>query len=598
MPIPCPIGKYADRSSLTACLPCAPGFYAPIDGSIGCIRCNPGFYQAMGGASNCVACEQGKFASDFNSTICASCPPGRYESNDGANECVVCSSGRYMLASNATYDCNDCSSVAGAICRNGEISAEPNYFVYSRDTQLLSAPCVTSACRGGALSQQCADHRAAPPSNLLCGACESGYSEWSDTCVRCDGFNVGMAVALLLLCWLYVLVIYATSQSSSGTFGIALYYVQTSLIIAGPSYSWTQWLSFVNFDARSTSNSVCVFPVSAMQKMILELFDPLLPVFQLSVTMLVHALLSGRCKRVPFTATSYLRALIAMSLYVYTRITQVVLRYLRCVEVADTWVVQSSPTINCDDVEYKQWRIYIFALVVTVVLGVPVGVALFLFRHRRDIIVAYDDSGVRLKPHTDVVRRFGILFGSYRRGAFWWQVVILLRRTSTVLILTYCEPAWGWTYVGLGLLHCVSLLIQIRTRPFILHHNNTFEAILLSLIVLIAYIILAHPSRPYALEQQVLLSLFVVVPSVAALTFASVRTLRRILYAIRSSCLKHGEVAPGEEIGDDKDEETVRCQHKEDVSMHIMSRTERSGSKYPNVAFGELHEPILPSAHA
>jgi len=155
------------------------------------------------------------------------------------------------------------------------------------------------ACPGGALSSQCGANRLPADDNLLCGKCQPGFSEWSGQCVECPAANAAMIILLIAASFLFVLFIYMVSARhdsvTAGTVGIFIYFWQTTIIVAGPTASWLRAFSFLQFDVKGVSSGMCVVPLTAFERLALDVLEPLLFVAELGLLMLLHKFVIDRC---------------------------------------------------------------------------------------------------------------------------------------------------------------------------------------------------------------------------------------------------------------------------------------------------------------
>ena len=72
--------------------------------------------------------------------------------------------------------------------------------------------CVNATATG---ATECAVHRVQTAGNVLCGACEQGYTAVSGYCVPCEAAVAWRLTIVVALAWLYVLVLHALSQDSA-----------------------------------------------------------------------------------------------------------------------------------------------------------------------------------------------------------------------------------------------------------------------------------------------------------------------------------------------------------------------------------------------
>ena len=304
---------------------------------------------------------------------------------------------------------------------------------------------------------------------------------------------------------------------------VFLYFVQTSLLIAGPDANWLQWLTWLSFTPQNmaSSSTPCPASLSPYQHMALSILISLLFFVLLALTMFVHIailLIAPRCfsslhefltNALPrFTINPYIRTSVAMFLYSYSQVTTVVLQYLYCVDAGNgTKVMFSSPAIDCSSSTYYAWFLVVIVLLVVDVIGAPVVIGVFLWRRR-------DYFRVGVKPQVKANRfgtRWGVLFEPYRSQVYWWQIVVLLRRVVCVVLATYIITNLQWKMLGFSLLHLLTLLVELQLRPFGIAIDNQVEAVSLILLILLSSFLTANPP-PYPQWLQVVICLLISVP--------------------------------------------------------------------------------------
>ena len=393
----CSVGKFSDVESATQCESCIAGRFMPLNGSSTCFDCVPGQNQSTNGRTSCEKCAAGYHAPAFAQRVCLPCGEGSYQPANGSNLCITCGPGRYMFENASTSDCLDCGEVPGAVCRGGVVTAEAGFFVYRSGSTLKSAPCKRQACGGGALQQQCGDFRQQSRNNLLCAECLPGYTEFQDRCVECSKVDWGLVFAVLAVTMAFVTMVYwrkSTATEADG-FGIAVYFVQTTIMVQGSVVDWINVLSFINSDFKGTVSSRCLIPLKPFERLALELFEPVLFYALLLLLMAVHFVAAKlfsklrqlvqnpavhRFARLSFNTMSYKRTAIALILYIVSRLAQVTLRYLRCVEVDEALLVAYNPQIDCRSSTYASWRPI---LIVVLVLTVSIPIMIFVVAYRR-----------------------------------------------------------------------------------------------------------------------------------------------------------------------------------------------------------------------
>jgi hypothetical protein len=192
-----------------------------------------------------------------------------------------------LLTFTYTFDpkaCQNCNDITGVVCVLGLLQVNPGYWAKIEPSGFVSTlQCAQNRCpgTGGAVAlalqladstgnssnvnaelQQCGSTRLDTPENFMCGICAGdNFQDINGECVKCSETNAGLVVLLLVICAVFVTIIYYLSAGKqTGTVSVVLYYTQIALLIAGPTASWTTWVSaFALSPSNSNYFSSCIF---------------------------------------------------------------------------------------------------------------------------------------------------------------------------------------------------------------------------------------------------------------------------------------------------------------------------------------------------
>jgi len=162
-------------------------------------------------------------------------------------------------------------------------------------------------------------------------------------------------------------------------------------------------------------------------------------------------------------------------------------------------VVATYPGLSCESNEYKNTAGFMWFLVVTVVIGVPVGIAVGLWWNRKRL---YDPEDDKFK------RRYGIVFETYLERRFWWEVVILIRRVVLIAVYTGVNSNFALQNSWLSVANVLFLLIHLVALPYASPADNIYEATELVVLIILTTLLSSAPI-PLTLPYQVGLSLLV-----------------------------------------------------------------------------------------
>jgi hypothetical protein len=290
--------------------------------------------------------------------------------------------------------------------------------------------------------------------NPLCGACMVGHTEINGACIPCDAVQWGVIGLLIGVSWLYVIIFYCISSRSSGHTKIFLFFVQTVLIVLQPfPQVWTSVLSLLNFNLLVGAGSTCIAPFTPIQTFQVALLAPLVCFAELAITFSLHLLIWAvflKCRddrlkvnlkrlrassafnwaedssrnlerdaaekavtdledqRLKFKRSPYVRTFFGLLLFMYSNITNTILRYLNCIDVGEHTVVLTSPGLSCTSPEYLSFYPVTITVGVVMILGVPVTLLAWLIRHRDEL----HDVAKNAKFN----QRYAIIYETYRPG--------------------------------------------------------------------------------------------------------------------------------------------------------------------------------------
>ena len=85
--------------------------------------------------------------------------------------------------------------------------------------------------------------------------------------------------------------------------------------------------------------------------------------------------------------------------------------------------------------------------------------------------------------------RLGFLTGGYEDNMYYWEIILLLRKTTLVLLMTFLAPiSAGVQSLSAILLLIYFLLLQVKRRPFYDNRLNQLESSTLVVQICIIYL--------------------------------------------------------------------------------------------------------------
>ena len=237
----CPEGKYQNETGQLTCVNCPPGRASAITGVAECALCLAGTYTPDTQQQLCTQCRKDTVQPKRGQTNCVPCEGLSFQSALGQPECDSCPEREYAQFTGGVFSkCLPCPSDASC---NGRGPPEPDsgFFLLAKDKTgtFETLKCQPNLCL---TSQDCGPNRLPPQENIMCGRCIENYYEWGGNCVECDGIRWDILISGYLAMFVFVWVVYKTSQSSSGHVKVFMYFVQMAILFVGESVRHLTWL--------------------------------------------------------------------------------------------------------------------------------------------------------------------------------------------------------------------------------------------------------------------------------------------------------------------------------------------------------------------
>ena len=560
----CPLGSVSTSGS--SCAPCPPNTYQPTV-LAACVQCSEiaGLQCAGDGLASV---ESGYFALSVHDGAGGSlietfqCPDG------------YCSAAKVQVATVSTTDSASLAASAPALSASAVNSyAQCAYPRLSSPSNLLCGEC----------------EEGYRPWGNRCSRCDSVDG----------GLLFGLIVlSLVLLGWL---IRSSLGSPSAGHAVVVLYFVQTAMLELGSLNTLLAWLNVVLLSPNSVGRCVAplspyqqtqaqiLMPVALwIELMIIAMVHSLAfrrwgKVAASEGAVGSHASLLARLRAAAlrfvslFSVDLYISATLSLLLFSYTQVAVACVSYLRCVRVGSESVVFSQPSMRCESDEYAQTRALVIFALVTYVAGMPVGIAAFLWRRSDSVREAHsalvaqvqgprvvsasvtsDSSEAEINnaapapslsappsvsaPASASANRFLLryapLFAMYSSSAWFWQVIVLVRRTVFVVISVMLLPTPRRRFVAFALSTIVSLLLQLSASPFRESNFNRAEAASHWLLIVLS-ITLTLEDPPFSSGVNAFVFILVVPPLclyalwAAGSTIVSVKLDRDRVYAAK-----------------------------------------------------------------
>eukprot|EP01028_Stygiella_incarcerata_P010133 TRINITY_DN511_c0_g12_i1.p1 TRINITY_DN511_c0_g12~~TRINITY_DN511_c0_g12_i1.p1 ORF type:complete len:1919 (-),score=356.09 TRINITY_DN511_c0_g12_i1:170-5332(-) len=405
---------------------------------------------------------------------------------DDTYTCIACGKDAYTLIDGAPT-CFDCFSLTGATCFYPESStdvsevgvyARPDHWVMGdSDGQAHTFLCPRHFCRGykttssrdtcvGACNRCSSGHETR---SFVCGECEDGYSLWGSSCRRCEGTNVWLLIMWIAISFAFICVHQFLSQFASPAIRSLMTFLQLSIYVGGREYE-TEIFSFeIGYPGRDS----CIFPRSLMGGLFMNMLAPFILCVELLFLFLVTRIgvLKRRLGRYG-TGESFVRSFLLLMLFGYNILVGTSIVGISCTDRGQGFnVLLTYPGISCDAQTYKsvEWVFWLCAVIFVVI--VPVGLLVSLLRLRRHV------------GKIQIQRKYGSLFETNKPNMFWYEFVVLFRRTafalSSILMSRYEDEYSGMAGLVVMIVAFSFAILHIFVSPSVDPVSNNVEILAL-----------------------------------------------------------------------------------------------------------------------
>ena len=121
---------------------------------------------------------------------------------------------------------------------------------------------------------------------------------------------------------------------------------------------------------------------------------------------------------------------VQLFLFVHTPVTRKVFEYYNCRNVRGRHFLKVDYSIECFSPEWDWFQSYVLFVGLLFTLGLPVVLAFYLYRHRKELYTGY------------VQARLGVVYSTFNKGAEGWEIHEIVRKTllTGVIISLHQRP--------------------------------------------------------------------------------------------------------------------------------------------------------------
>jgi len=405
--------------------------------------------------------------------------------------CEMCVIGTFSFNTSDTV-CKNCPG--GLTCYGGaNTTVAQDYWRPANTSELLLRCYAKEICLGGNLAQCDTGYE-----GRLCTFCNSGYFRFGNFfCLPCGSAIWGVFRGVLIILGTAVFLIIMIlgnlrstemkKSSMSIQFRIFLNYNQVSMLMSSLQVKWpVDLLSF--FEGLKMTGNASQFAFSNEclmgESSLKYLYQKAIVVAVTPVVLIMLAYFVWGTVALLRRKTEYLRvhgvcSVIVLLLSMQPIVLQSSLQLFPCVEVepGSLWLLHDM-RVACWEGEH---RIFAFGVALPAMVIWCICTPLFfwalLYRQRKN-----------LQNHINV-RRIGFLYSGYHPKFYFWEFVVVLRKSVMVMIanLLMTSESQTQSQIAVGTLW-IFVILQHRQKPFEMHRYNhsEFLSLLASLVAVIA----------------------------------------------------------------------------------------------------------------
>jgi hypothetical protein len=252
--------------------------------------------------------------------------------------------------------------------------------------------------------------------------------------------------------------------------------------------------------------SVCLFFLGNVAPLFMPLYITLATFFTGMVMTILAFLYYSFVKREQMSFDLVWRTGIAISLFCYTSLCDMAFRGLSCVDVEGEFIMFNQPSISCNSFEYKVNVIIQSLVVALVIVGLPALV--FMMARRLSHFARYT-----MAADLPLQVRWGLIYEPYKSDAYYYESVMLMRRALYVALVIGLEQNPVLQHMMVAICSLLLLVFHLHVHPFKLNILNRLETTSLALHVIFT-IFLSGTPMPYTFTSEVVISCFILVPTI------------------------------------------------------------------------------------
>lgn len=521
-----PFMGYSNSSGTVICTECPANTERTLTSSLWfgsrreeCV-CKFGFYSPNGNpGEDCVPCPAGAYC--VGSTEPPRARPGYWGIASFPHKFVDChfvENGACSLSTNTTVDAwferldtdgDDVLSTFEALSVSARVPALQglvNHTNFENMTRrhflsVLAVP-ATSADSYIPFNADTGDSMCSPGyGGEMCSTCEDGYFRFEIRCYECpEQSGLAMVFGLLAVLVVWVVAARVGMWFESHSLDLLMLFMQCMNLLLGFSLHWHPWItalwpvfSLVSFD-MAILNPTCIMPWTYHWSSLLQMGLPVVLVSWCCISLAISKCLIRRgyagkymCCGVWFAVPSNFtkaknKQIAFVSSFLFIIYSELVVKSLAPFQLVDLpdgrRVMEYAPFVEAWSEEH--WWLQAGPGLLGIffyVIGIPLLAGIKIMHLKAQHLLTEDD----------IIERFHWLYGKYNIDAYWWEILVLVRRLVLSVFLE-ALPAWPFTQGIVAVLVLLALLVaQMKVLPFRRTFHNIIDTAYIGILIFVAF---------------------------------------------------------------------------------------------------------------
>ena len=220
-------------------------------------------------------------------------------------------------------------------------------------------------------------------------------------------------------------------------------------------------LGLINFDLGVLLSYTCILTTDFYDSLLFATITPPVMLVVLAASYLVGKKRNSSSElAIREVLHKHQSVALYLALFVYSSVSYTIFQTFSCDELEDGEVyLRADYSLTCSTTRHSVYRVYAIVMVFVYPFGIPVVFALWLARHRLDLVRADRETIAQLKPLSDI-------WAPYKPSRYYYEVVECGRRISLTVIAAFVRPKSAAQVSIAFLFSVVFVFISEALSPF------------------------------------------------------------------------------------------------------------------------------------